>query len=117
MERERPECGQQLLPGEERRRSQRVLIRIPVTLSYTAKERPVTIPAETIAVNDHGALIVCARLLPAGAKLELLNNRSGQRRNCRVTRASRQTSEGFEVPVEFDAPAKGFWPVSFPPAA
>ena len=40
--------GVALLPGEERRRSQRVIIRVPVTLVVTENGQTLRIPAHTV---------------------------------------------------------------------
>ncbi len=111
----RADTGQQVLPGEERRRSQRVMVRTPVTLYVTIANQPLTIQAETVAVNDHGAMVLCSRTLPAQMKLQIQNDRTGQRLWCRVTRTPRDTPEGSLIPVEFDTPARGFWHIAFPP--
>ena len=107
--------GQQLLPSEERRRSQRVVIRVPVTLHLKLAGQAHTIRAETVAVNDHGAMLLCARTLDADTRLEMQNDRTRQRLPCRVTRTPRDTAEGFLIPVEFETPSPGFWQISFPP--
>ena len=101
--------------AEERRRSQRVMIQVPVSLTYTVADQSVTVRAHTESVNDHGAMILCTRSIDSGTRLEVQNDRSRQRQPGRVTRAPRDTSEGFLVPVEFDAPIPGFWGISFPP--
>jgi len=113
---ERPsgERARQLAPGVERRRSQRVVIRIGVTLHYAEQGRPASVRAYTLEVNDHGAMLICAHSFPAATKLELQHARTRQRQWCHVTRAPRETSEGFQIPVEFETPMKGFWQISFP---
>lgn len=108
--------GAQLLPYDERRRSQRVLVRIPVTLHFVIQGKAASVAAQTVSVNDHGALLICARDLPAGTRLDLENNRTRQQQPCRVSRHPREVPEGFELPVEFEQPAPGFWHISFPPA-
>ena len=113
--RERAQAAPQTIPSEERRRSQRVVIRVNVTLHYMLQNHLSSIPASTVAVNDHGAMLVCARALPAGTRLELQNNHTRQRLRCRVSRSPRETPEGFQIPIEFEALAKGFWHISFPP--
>jgi hypothetical protein len=111
----RTESGPQLSPGEERRRSQRVTIRVPVMLHLTVKAQGVAVPAETISVNDHGAMLVCARDLPTGTRLDLENLQTNQRRPASVARAPREVPEGYLLPVAFEKPATGFWQISFPP--
>jgi hypothetical protein len=107
--------GPQILPGEERRRSQRVFIRIPVTLQATLAGQKVTIQATTASVNDHGALLLCPRTLAAETKMEIQNDRTYEKQLCRVTRTPVESPEGFLLPVGFVAPAPGFWRITFPP--
>ncbi len=109
------ERGQRLLPGDERRRSQRVVIRVPVTLHLTMASQAVAIRAATVAVNDHGAMLLCARSLPPETKFQLQNEHTRERADCRVTRTPRETPDGFMIPVEFAAPSADFWHISFPP--
>jgi hypothetical protein len=105
-----------LMPGEERRRSHRVIIRVPVTLVVTGNGQTVKIAAHTVAVNIHGAMVVCARTLEADATLELVNDRTNEKVASRVTRVPRDSAEGFLIPVEFTSPSPNFWQISFPPA-
>jgi hypothetical protein len=105
----------QLLPADERRRSQRVIIRVPVTLHFTPAKPGKPMVAHTVAVNDHGAMLLCDRGFEAETKFELENVQTRQRVGCRVTRAPRHSPEGFLVPVEFSTLSPGFWGISFPP--
>ena len=105
-----------LLPGEERRRSQRVIIRVPVTLVVAENGQTLRIAAHTVAVNIHGAMLVCPRTLEADATLELVNDRTNEKVASRVTRVPRDSAEGFLIPVEFTSPSPNFWQISFPPA-
>jgi len=106
----------QTLPGEERRRSQRVVIRVPVTLQITIGGKEVTIQAATASVNDHGAMLLSPRTIPAETTLKLVNDLTREEQTCRVTRAPIENTQGYLVPVEFAALAPGFWRISFPPA-
>jgi hypothetical protein len=107
--------GQQLLPGEERRRSQRVVVRVPVTLQFTVAGQKVSVRATTVSLNDHGAMVSCARTLPLETKLELQNGRTMEKITCRVTRSPVECPEGYLIPIEFATRAPGFWRISFPP--
>jgi len=104
------------MPGEERRRSQRVIIRVPVTLLVTENGQPVKIAAHTVAVNIHGAMVVCPRSLEADTTMEVVNGRTDEKVASRVTRAPRDSAEGFLIPVEFTSPSPNFWQITFPPA-
>ena len=108
--------GISLLPGEERRRSQRVIIMVPVSLELTKDGKPVKVTAHTVAVNIHGALVICPRSLDPDTKVEIVNGRTMERTNARITRTPRQSAEGFLIPVEFVKPSPMFWQISFPPS-
>jgi hypothetical protein len=105
----------QLLTGEERRRSQRVILRVPVTLQFAVSGKTVTAPAHTVSVNDHGAMLQCTRTFAAEATLELRNDRTGDKLPCRVTRAPIENTAGYLIPIEFSTPSPTFWRISFPP--
>lgn len=112
---QQPDTGPQLQPAEERRRSQRVMIQIPVTLEMTLAGSKTTIHAKTASVNDHGAMLLCTKNLPVETKFDLVNERTSQKQSCRVTRTAMENQQGYLIPVEFAAPTPGFWHISFPP--
>ena len=105
----------QLLAGEERRRSQRVMLRVPVTLQLTVAGKPVVTKAATVSVNDHGAMVQCVRTFSAEAVVELRNDHTGEKMACRVTRTPIENTDGYLIPVEFSESAPSFWRISFPP--
>jgi hypothetical protein len=104
-----------LMAGEERRRSQRVIIRVPVTLEATMVGQKVMADAFTVAVNIHGAMVLCPRAFDADTRLEMRNERTGESIGVRVTRTPRESAEGYLIPLEFVAAAPMFWQISFPP--
>src|ERR1700684_1017133 len=104
--------GFQVLPGGG---SQRVMVRVAVTLRMTVGAQQVTLQAFTLSVNNHGAMLQCSRTLAAGTKLQIQNDRTGQKQMCKVTRTPVESQQNFLVPVEFTPPAPGFWHISFPP--
>jgi hypothetical protein len=105
-----------LIAGENRRRSQRVIIRIPIILEVTVAGKEMTLSANTVAVNMHGAMVLSSRTLDAETRLVILNERTHERAAARVTRAPRESPEGFLIPLEFDKPAPAFWQITFPPS-
>lgn len=107
--------GAKVLLGESRRRSQRVMIRMAVTLRTTMDGQDVDLPAFTVSVNDHGAMLMCNRAFPTGSKLEMRNNHTHESQACRVTRTPVESQQSFLIPVEFSAPNPAFWRISFPP--
>jgi hypothetical protein len=104
-----------MLQVEDRRRSQRVVIRVPVTVKVTVSGQAVTFAAHTVAVNDHGAMLASPRTLAVETQLEVTNDRTTQHATARVTRTPPESSEGFLIPVEFTSAAPNFWQISFPP--
>ena len=112
---EQPDRGTSLMPGEERRRSQRVIIRVPVTLEVTMSGQKITVPGHTVAVNIHGAMVLCSRSFDAETKLEIVNDRTRERASARVTRAPRESAEGYLIPVEFNRPVPRVLADFFPP--
>ncbi len=108
-------AGRPSFSGVDRRRSQRVLIRVTVTLHLEAPEKR-TVKAYTSNVSAHGALLVSPENLPIGTQLVLEHCGSRERQACRVARQAKQTQGGFELGVEFQNPAPGFWHITFPSA-
>lgn len=102
-------------PYAERRRSQRVMLRVPVTLHVAGLER--SLHAVTLVVNNHGCLLQVAEAIPAATKLTVENENTSHRAAAHVVRAAQITAEGALVPVEFEEEQPGFWNVYFPPAA
>ncbi len=105
----------QTAPHEERRRSQRVTLRVGVTLHVSIEGKPEVVPAFTADVNDHGALLISPRDFSLNERFVLEHNHSRQRMGCRVARKVRAGMGGFQVGVEFDQKAPGFWHIAFPP--
>jgi hypothetical protein len=105
------------MPADERRRSQRVLIRVGVTLhAPVAGAAESSIKAYTQDVNAQGAMLISPENFAVNARFEVEHNGTRQRQGCHVTRTPRSSPDGFHVPVEFNGPSPGFWQVAFPPA-
>ena len=114
---EQSDRGASLLHGEDRRRSQRVIIRVPVTLQLTKNGKVFMVSAYTIAVNIHGAMIICPESVDSETTVEIINDRTRERASARVTRTPRQSAEGYLIPLEFYKPFPMFWQISFPPSS
>jgi hypothetical protein len=100
---------------EERRRSQRVLLRTRAKIHVALAGKLTTIDAITLSVNPQGALVVMNQNLPVESRLVLEHGNTKERVACKVARAAREMPEGFHVPLEFDSPAPAFWGIAFPP--
>jgi hypothetical protein len=100
--------------SEERRRAQRVLLRMPILLHLPNKTEPAS--AETHTVSQNGAMLLVKEPLLEGTKLALENPRNQKRVDARVVRAGQLAQGGTLVPVEFTTPSPIFWGVFFPPS-
>jgi hypothetical protein len=99
--------------AEERRRAQRVLLRIAVKIHVAGKP---DIDAFTHTVSASGAMILMREPLAEGTKLTIENMKTQAKVEARVARSPQPSSEGSLVPVEFSTPSPIFWNVFFPPA-
>lgn len=100
--------------AEERRRAQRVLLRIPVLVHLQGRDKPIEGITHTVSVT--GGMIILRQGLEAGTKFILENPRTQQKVEVNVVRPAQLNPEGSLVPVEFLAPAPQFWNVFFPPS-
>jgi hypothetical protein len=101
---------------EERKRTQRVLLRVRALIHVALKGKATTIEAATVSVNPEGALVVMKESLPADTRFVLEHARTKEKVACRVTGPGKGMPEGFHVPVQFDGPAPDFWKIAFPPS-
>jgi hypothetical protein len=99
--------------AEERRRAQRVLLRIPVTLHVAGANRPMEGFTHTVSAN--GAMIEVAEPLAQGTKLAIEDARTRKRVEAHVVRPPQFSNGGALIPVEFSVQAPNFWNIFFPP--
>jgi hypothetical protein len=99
-----------------RRRSERVMLQVPITLMAETPQR-VHIHEEThtLVVNAHGGLLKLKAELLTGQPIVLLNPQTKMKEACRVVRIDQPSADYFAVAFEFDRPAPKFWPITFPP--
>ena len=99
-----------------RRRSERVMLRMRVTVfAEDTQRKRRQIEALTHVVNAHGGLMKLQMDLHVGQPMLLINPQNKVEQGCRVVRIE-DTAEGdFAVAFEFDKPNPKFWPVVFPP--
>ncbi len=104
-------------PGAERRRSQRVLLVIPLEVAWTsASGVRVLEHAETEIVNAHGALLRMKAKLPRGAQVELNRPTTHEKVQARVVFLGQEGTDGlWRAGVEFTEPNVTFWGVTLPP--
>jgi len=99
----------------ERRRSSRILIRIPVQVFSDGDfGQPLDTPAEAIAVSRFGALLRAPFSPALGSRIEVLNRVSQETQEFRVIRVQGADDGTFELGIEILYPVKNFWDVHFP---
>jgi hypothetical protein len=99
--------------AEERRRAQRVLLRMKVIVHIAGKSSP--IEGFTHTVSATGAMIILSEGLAQGSKFILENPKTQQKVEVNVVRPPQMNQEGSLLPVEFLSPAPLFWNIVFPP--
>jgi PilZ domain len=102
--------------NKERRRSERVVLRIPVVVSAKmADGNVVHYEPNTLVVNAHGGLLDVGIEIPSGQTFVLSHPKTKMAEPCKVVRVDKLEDGRFAVAFEFDVPAPHFWPVVFPP--
>jgi hypothetical protein len=99
----------------EHRRSERVLVDLPVLIrGQSAGDGNFQEETFTVTVNAHGALLMLAAKVALGQSVTLVNLKSSAERVCHIAYTGRAHAGLAQVGVEFSEPAPGFWPVEAP---
>src|ERR1700722_13025833 len=106
-------------PGQDRnrRRSQRVMLRLPITVSGTSSKVPFREETHTMVVNAHGALFMLAAKVSQHQILRLKITSHQEDRTCRVIYVGPITDGRAQIGIEFTELAPYFWHIAFPPEA
>ncbi len=108
--------GRSFSTGVDGRRSQRVILRIPILVRAEIRgEPPLKEDTFTLVVNVHGALISLAMKVKPGQKLVLRNWHTAKEQDCRVIHVRDNPFGKNEVGIEFPFPNPQFWSLDFPP--
>ena len=103
-------------PTPNRRRSQRVFLRLPVlVIARGADQQHVSENAFTTNVNAHGALVLMSMRVEVGQKILFRHTETLEEQFVRVIHVTPAAEGKTEVGVEFLKPAPKFWRISFPP--
>ena len=99
-----------------RRRSQRVLMKIPVRVSGQAGAALFfEEDTHTLAISAHGALMLVAAPVYRGQRFTLSNVQTNAALECVVVHVDKVAGDQTQVGVEFMLPNPTFWRVAFPP--
>ena len=94
------------------RRSERVILRVPVLVRGLGTDgKPFEEATDTVVVSSHGALMTLASAVHLGQSFMLTNKLTNEELKCSVVFLEPQKGA---VGVEFVRPAPDFWHVSFP---
>jgi hypothetical protein len=102
-------------PDANRRRSQRVILSVPVSVSGQSPKGQFTEETKTLVVNAHGALVTLAAKVSQGQQLELKSVTNPEKQTCKVVYIGPTVQGQTQVGIEFLKPAPHFWHVAFPP--
>lgn len=101
----------------KQRRSERVMLRVPVTVRVkTLNRESLEETTETMVVNAHGGLFKLETELRSGQSITLVNAQTKMEQRGRVVHVEPLPGGPNTVAFEFDGPAPQFWPIVFPPA-
>ena len=96
------------------RRSQRVFLNAPITVSSEFEQGPFSEEARTFSVSAHGALISLDAPVSVDQALQI-RNAHGEQQACRVAYLG-PTAEGqTQIGIEFSWSSPDFWHIEFPP--
>lgn len=99
--------------AEERRRAQRVLLRIRVTVHVAGKDK--ALEGHTHTVSASGGMLILSEGLGEGTQVTVENPKTQNKVEAKVVRPPQMSHEGSLVPVEFTSPSPNFWGIFFPP--
>jgi hypothetical protein len=100
-----------------RRKSQRIMLRIPVTVSgYNANGVQFKEKTFTETISAYGALLLIEAPLTKGRRLVLSKGTENASMECITVHVGRRQGEKSEVGIKFVQPDPAFWRISFPPA-
>jgi hypothetical protein len=101
---------------KNKRRSERVILRVAVVVSvYFYDGKVISEATVTQVVNAHGGLLSLRMELVSEQKFLLTNLKTAMVRECRVVRTERSDNSELLVAFQFATPAPNFWPIVFPP--
>ena len=110
------QAAMSVLSHEERRRSKRLLLDVPLVIRGEATEtEPFEEETFSISVSAHGALVVLASKVALGQRVFLKNPKTRGETEGRIARFGPPYGGLAQVGIEFAQPAPEFWAIGSPP--
>ncbi|MGH9714825.1 MAG: PilZ domain-containing protein [Candidatus Acidiferrales bacterium] len=100
----------------ERRRTQRVLIAMPVLVRGGSGTKTFEEETSTVSVSANGCLVRLAHPVVRGEEIAVVNPKTAEELPSTVTFIGMKETGKSEVGVEFAEPSPLFWRIAFPPA-
>jgi hypothetical protein len=111
-----PKYTTHTVPARAQRRSERVMLQIPLQLSARLPGGSrIRIEAKTLVVNAHGGLLDVGMEMAPGQRIMLSHNRCPEPVTATILRIEKSDGERFSAAFEFEFPVTSFWPITFPP--
>jgi len=101
--------------AQDRRRSMRVHIAMPVIVRGRMDTEPFQEQTQTTVVSAHGCMVRLATQVVQGQEVSIVNPKTAEELSCRVISLGRRDGEKREIGIEFAEPSPVFWPITFPP--
>ncbi|MDE3170947.1 MAG: PilZ domain-containing protein [Acidobacteriota bacterium] len=98
------------------RRSERVLIDMPIVVRGESGARPFQEETFTVTISAHGALLMLEADVTLGQKLTVMNPKTTDQQEARVAYKGAIHAGLAQVAVEFAKPSPEFWQMDSPPA-
>jgi hypothetical protein len=100
-----------------RRRSQRVIVSVPITVSSEGGNRDAAFEEETqtLVVNAHGAMVALAAKVVKGQTLRMKNRATQEEELCKVAYLGPAAGGKGQVGLDFTSSSPDFWRIAFPP--
>ena len=102
-------------PESSRRRSQRVILSLPITVRSEGApaESSFVEETQTLVVNEHGALIALFSKVEERQTLRMFNPGTGLEQLCMVSYVGPPAERKAQVGLKFLAPSPNFWSIAF----
>ncbi len=97
------------------RRSERILVDMPVVVRGHSDSRAFQEETFTVTVSAHGALLMLEARVALGQKLIVMNPKNSDEREVRVAYKGAVHAGLAQVAVEFANPSPEFWQMDSPP--
>ena len=99
----------------KRRRTQRVILSVAVTVSGETSSGKFSEDTRTLVINAHGALVTLAAKIASGQKVSIKTQAHPKEEPCRVVYVGPTVQGKTQFGLEFIESLPDFWRIAFPP--